>query len=76
MSEIVASEGVDTIANMKRVLDLQKKAFIKNGPPSLEERKARLNVCINLLVDNADAIAEALNADFGGRPMKFNSWLS
>eukprot|EP00629_Pelagomonadales_sp_RCC1024_P003180 CAMPEP_0119261632 /NCGR_PEP_ID=MMETSP1329-20130426/1631_1 /TAXON_ID=114041 /ORGANISM="Genus nov. species nov., Strain RCC1024" /LENGTH=515 /DNA_ID=CAMNT_0007261207 /DNA_START=18 /DNA_END=1565 /DNA_ORIENTATION=- len=56
-------------AEMHRLLHVQKAAFIKNGPPSVEERIRRLDVAINLLVDNADAIAEAIDADFGGAPL-------
>lgn len=55
---------------MERILAAQKKAFIDNGPPSLKERTRRIDLAIALLVDNADALAEAVSEDFGGRPVQ------
>lgn len=56
-----------TREDMQRVLARQKAAQLAEGPPSAELRAARLDRCIDLLVDHADAIAEAINDDFGSR---------
>lgn len=53
---------------LRSVLDRQRAAHIRDGAPSAEQRIDRLNRCIRLLIDNADAIADALNQDFGARP--------
>jgi len=54
-------------AEIRAILDRQKQAHIKDGPPSLERRKDWLDRSIALLVDNQKDIAEALAADFGHR---------
>lgn len=56
-----------TREHMQLILERQKAAQLAEGPPSIELRLARLDRCIDLLVDHADAIAEALNDDFGSR---------
>ena len=61
-------------AEMKRILDVQKKAFIANGAPSTQERIRRIDVAIKLLLDNADALCAAVDEDFGGRPVKFTKF--
>ena len=62
-------------AEMKRILDVQKKAFIANGAPSTQERIRRIDVAIKLLLDNADALCAAVDEDFGGRPVKFTKFV-
>lgn len=58
-------------AEMRALLDMQKAAHIKDGPPSAELRIDRLNRAIGVLVDHRDDIEEALKADFGHRsPMQ------
>ena len=52
---------------MQAVLERQKAAHLRDGPPPLDLRADRLNRCIGLLIKHADAIAEAVNADFGNR---------
>jgi len=51
----------------QRVFALQRAAYLRHPYPSYEERRANLDKLERLLVDNADAIAEAINADFGHR---------
>lgn len=53
--------------NMGGILAAQKAAHLRDGPLSAETRIDWLDRCIGLLVDHADEIAEALNADFGNR---------
>jgi coniferyl-aldehyde dehydrogenase len=49
------------------VLDNQRKAFKAEGPVALATRIDRIDRCIALLVDNKEAICEAVNKDFGCR---------
>ena len=60
MNELVISE-------MKRVLELQKKKHIEEGPPSLELRKDRLYRSISMVKKYQDEIISALQDDFGNR---------
>jgi coniferyl-aldehyde dehydrogenase len=62
-----ASGTTDPGARMRDVLERQKKAHIKEGPPSFEKRIEWLDRAIGLLVGHKDAIAEALREDFGHR---------
>ncbi|NBB16316.1 aldehyde dehydrogenase family protein [Caulobacter sp. SLTY] len=54
-------------AAMQGILDRQKAAHLRDGAPTAEQRIERIDRCIGLLVDNAKAIEDALNADFGNR---------
>ena len=47
---------------MKDILDLQKRNFIENGHPSLEQRLDRLKRCVALIETHDDQIIESLNA--------------
>ncbi|HVP83190.1 MAG TPA: coniferyl aldehyde dehydrogenase [Rhizomicrobium sp.] len=62
----MSPEARETI-RMREILQLQRKAHIKNGPPTAEKRIEWLDKAIGLLVDNQKAIAEALREDFGHR---------
>jgi coniferyl-aldehyde dehydrogenase len=61
--------STDTAAEMERVLEKQRRAHIKDGPPSVEKRIEWLNRAIGLLVGHKDAISDALREDFGHRSM-------
>ena len=52
---------------MKALLQKQRDAFVAEGFVSAETRIDRLDRAISLLYDNQDAIAEALDQDFGNR---------
>ncbi len=52
---------------MGQHLELMKAAHIRNGAPSLSERRERLDAVIALLVDHQDALCEAVNSDYGNR---------
>ena len=54
-------------ASMRALLERQKAAQLRDGPPSAEKRIERLDRCIGLLVDHRQAIESALNQDFGAR---------
>lgn len=53
--------------DLKALFAAQKRAFVQQPYSSLAERKARLRQLKRLILDNESAIAEALDADFGGR---------
>src|ERR1700753_1121085 len=61
------SAPVDHTSRMQAVLDAQKQAHIKYGPPSAEKRIDWIDRAIGLLVGHKDAIADALREDFGHR---------
>jgi coniferyl-aldehyde dehydrogenase len=54
-------------SEMQRVLDVQKKAHIKEGPLSAERRIEWLDRAIALVVGHKEAITDALREDFGNR---------
>ena len=53
--------------DLEAMLVAQRKAFLEEGPPSLAMRRDRIDRLISWVTDNADAIVEALDADFGSR---------
>lgn len=52
---------------MQAVLDAQRAAFMAELPVPIAIRKDRLKRCVALLVDNSDALCNALSDDFGHR---------
>ncbi|HLY38997.1 MAG TPA: coniferyl aldehyde dehydrogenase [Candidatus Binatia bacterium] len=68
MAQTAQLRRIDVADNeAQRVFALQRAAYLRHPYPSYEERRANLDKLERLLVDNADAIAEAINADFGHR---------
>ena len=65
----VDADGVvgDRRAEMLTLLNRQREAFRRDGPPALSVRQNRIDRLLALLLDNTDAFAEAMNADFGTR---------
>ena len=55
---------------MEKVLEIQKKAFLKEGPPSLDMRIDRLRRCRALIESNEEKIIKALNHDFQNRSIE------
>jgi len=60
----------DFEARMRDVLARQKRANIKDGPPSAERRIEWLDRAIDIVIGHKDAIAEALREDFGHRSVQ------
>ena len=60
MREFSAPEIADLV-------ELQRTAFLRDGPPSVEVRRDRIDRLSALTFENADAIAEAIRLDFGSR---------
>lgn len=56
------------IKQLENALALQKKAFLKNQYPSVDERKANIGKIPAMVLANRDAIREAMNKDFGSHP--------
>lgn len=54
------------------IVDAQRRAFVAEGRVDATLRRARLQRVIDLLVDHADALCEAMEQDFGGRPAVFS----
>lgn len=54
-------------AELTLILDSQRRAFNAEGQVALATRIDRLDRCIALLVDNKEAICDAVNKDFGCR---------
>ncbi|CAM4229637.1 Aldehyde dehydrogenase [Comamonas aquatilis] len=63
-----------TIQNFSigQVLDMQKKAFIEEGPVSAQLRIERLQQVIDMLVECKNPLCQAMGEDFGGRPSVFS----
>lgn len=54
----------------QRIFQVQRKAYYDNPYPSREERLRNLLKLETILVDNQDAIAEAIRLDFGNRAVE------
>ena len=71
MAQTAQLRRIETIENeAQRVFKLQREAYLRHPYPSYEERLAALKAFERVLVDNAAAIAEAVNADFGHRSVE------
>lgn len=55
--------------SMLRVLERQRESFLAEGPVSAETRIGRIDRAVELLVDNRQALVEAVSEDFGNRPL-------
>ena len=56
-----------TSSQLLEQFNVLKKAQLEQGIPTAAERKARLQKCIDLLVDNQHELAAALDKDYNGR---------
>jgi len=54
-------------ARMQVLLDVQKRAQLRRGPPDAQLRKDRLTRCIDLLLTQQNELVAAIQADFGVR---------
>jgi coniferyl-aldehyde dehydrogenase len=54
-------------SELSAMLDRQRQAFLADGPPSVAVRRNRIDRLMALLLDNTDALIEAMAADFGTR---------
>jgi coniferyl-aldehyde dehydrogenase len=68
MAQTAQLRRIDEVENeAQRIFKLQREAYLKHPYPSYEERKEILGKIERILIDNADAIADAINKDFGHR---------
>jgi|SRR5688572_7290150 coniferyl-aldehyde dehydrogenase len=68
MAQTAQLRRIDTAENeAQRIFKRQREAYLAHPYPSYEERIASLKALERVLVDNASAVAEAINADFGHR---------
>jgi coniferyl-aldehyde dehydrogenase len=58
--------------SIRQILDRQRAAFLAEGLPSAQRRIERIDRVIGLLVDNQQAIIDAMSADFGHRSPDFS----
>ncbi|MGN5237323.1 aldehyde dehydrogenase family protein [Rhodococcus sp. SJ-3] len=54
-------------AELSRILELQRSAFLADGFPSARTRRGRIDRLVALMVDNADEFVGALIRDFGSK---------
>lgn len=59
--------GSMTSDEMRALLERQKAAHLRDGPPTAAQRIDRINRAIGLLVDYSEEIATAMSEDFGNR---------
>ena len=59
------------IARLHQALEIQRKAFLENPFPSLEQRLSLLGALANMMLTNRIKIQEAVATDFGGHPPQF-----
>jgi coniferyl-aldehyde dehydrogenase len=62
--------SAETQNEAQRILQVQRRACFDNPYPSYEERRENLLKLEKLLVDNQEAIAEAISKDFGNRSIE------
>ena len=62
----------DAELQMRETLALQRDSYIAEGEVSAATRIDRIQRTIEVLVQNAEKISEAMNADFGCRPRQVN----
>lgn len=67
MNKPVIPSVEETKARMSLVLDVQKRACLRQGPPDARLRKDRLTRCVNLLLTHKEELVAAIDADFGAR---------
>ena len=61
-----------TPEQLPQVLQAQKAAFVAHGPVCAQQRRERLQRVIELLVRYQQPLVDAMDADFGGRPLGFS----
>ncbi|KAF0957697.1 aldehyde dehydrogenase family protein [Rhodococcus sp. T7] len=54
---------------LQRMVAAQRAAFLREGPPSAETRRRRIDRLMLAVLEAADDLAEALNQDYGTRPV-------
>ncbi|HEY4975046.1 MAG TPA: coniferyl aldehyde dehydrogenase, partial [Steroidobacteraceae bacterium] len=58
---------LERTAILRRILEAQRAAYLRDGPPSAAQRKQSLGRLLQLLIDHQDDVADAIDRDFGHR---------
>ena len=58
----------ENLSSLQSILDVQRKAFLKDGFPSAKTRIDRIDRVKDIHIRYKERIVEALEADFGSRP--------
>lgn len=58
---------LDGAAALRSTLERQRAAFLRDGPPSSDQRKETLDRLRRLLIDHQDEVVSAIDQDFGHR---------
>ena len=66
------SSAITCVDSLSALLLEQKAAFNAQGAVSAQQRRERIQRVIDMLVAHHQALAEAMDADFGGRPQGFS----
>lgn len=61
-------DGTDTISTLEARLAVQRRAFAQNPYPEAAERRRNVELIALMLRSNGDAVAAAMNDDFGTHP--------
>jgi coniferyl-aldehyde dehydrogenase len=69
---LTAESAETTPIEMRRIFDAQREAQRRDGTPSASERRDRIDRFLLALLESAEEIVQALEADFGGRPELFS----
>ncbi|PRQ02893.1 Coniferyl aldehyde dehydrogenase [Enhygromyxa salina] len=56
-----------TIEQLRASLELERAAFMRDGPPSYRTRRHHLQLLLGMILDHQDRIIEAIGEDFGTR---------
>ena len=68
MAQTAQLRSIDVVENeAQRIFKLQREGYLRDPYPSLEERRDRLRALERILLENTDAIVEAIGQDFGHR---------
>ena len=71
MAQTAQLRRIEAVENeAQRIFKLQREAYLRHPYPSYEERVENLTKLERVLVDNATALTEAINADFGHRAVE------
>ncbi|HEY8514877.1 MAG TPA: coniferyl aldehyde dehydrogenase [Candidatus Binatia bacterium] len=71
MAQTAQLRKIEQVENeAQRVFALQREAYLRHPFPSAEERKENLRKLDRILVENAQAIADAIQKDFGHRAVE------
>lgn len=55
---------------LRAALERQRAAFLRDGPPSYQQRRQHLQLLLRMVVDHQDQIVAAIRDDFGGRSVR------